>query len=50
MQVIRSIDESMEWLLATIQVPQTFSMNDTKDYFKLEAAVNIPSSVIIKIN
>ena len=48
-QVTRGLDEGMEWLLATIQVPQTFSLNDTKDYFKLEAAVNMPSSVIIKI-
>jgi hypothetical protein len=45
MQVTRGIDESMEWLLATIQLPQNFSAaNDhQKDYFKLEATVSMPT-------
>lgn len=52
MQVTRGIDEGMEWLLATIQIPQSISAaaNDQqKDYFKLEATVNMPTQVIISL-
>ncbi len=47
MQVTRGIDEGMEWLLATIQLPQNIANDHQKDYFKLEAAVNMPTLVNI---
>jgi hypothetical protein len=45
MQVTRGIDDGMEWLLATIQLPQ--NIDHQKDYFKLEATVNMPTQVNI---
>ena len=47
MQVTRGIDETMEWLLATIQLPQNIANDYQKDYFKLEATVNMPTQVDI---
>jgi hypothetical protein len=47
MQVTRGIDDGMEWLLATIQLPQ--NIDHQKDYFKLEATVNMPTQVNITL-